>query len=86
MKDKVKHFVACAAIAVITMAVCLPFAPMYGFDAGIAAIIVFIVAASKELIWDKWLNNGYVDYYDFFWGICGGWAGIFVWKIIEAIL
>ena len=84
--DKLKHFLACAAVAVVVMAVCIPFQPMYGWDAGIAAAVVFLVAGAKELIWDKWLKRGTPDYYDFFWGICGGWAAIFLWKIIETII
>jgi hypothetical protein len=86
MKDKLKHIIACVGIAAITLAVCLFFRPMYGWDAGIAAIVVVLAAGAKELIWDKWLGKGTPDYYDFFWGVCGGWAMIFIWKIGEIII
>jgi hypothetical protein len=83
MKDKIKHIIACAAIATITLAVCLFFRPMHGWDAAIAGAMVILAAGGKELIWDKWMKKGTPDYYDFFWGISGGWAAIFLWKLIE---
>jgi hypothetical protein len=88
MNDKLKHFLACAAIAAIILAIFAVFVhrPVYGWDAGIAAAIVFLVAAMKELIWDELLHKGEADYYDFFWGISGGWAMILLWKIVETII
>lgn len=86
MNDKLLHFLVCILIAAVSMTV---FAvtgwPLYGFDAGLTAVIVGAVAASKELIWDKWLHKGTPDYYDFFWGVVGGWSLIFAWKTVATI-
>jgi len=85
--DKIKHFIACAGIALITLLICnLTNVVWYRWDAGIAAILVTVVAGAKELIWDKWLGKGTSDFYDFFWGIMGGWTMIFIWKIVETII
>jgi hypothetical protein len=87
MNDKLKHFLACAVIAWIALGTCnITSVVWYGWDAAVAAGVVFFAAGAKEAIWDYWLKKGTPDYYDFFWGICGGWAGIFIWKIVETII
>lgn len=83
-----KHFYAGAVIALIVLLACLLFVKqyMYGWDAGIAAIVVVLLAGAKEVIYDKWLGKGTPDYYDFFYAICGGWGMIFLFKGIETLL
>ena len=87
MNDKLKHFIASAIIAVLILLFFVLFVhrEIYYWDAGIAAIFVVTAAASKEIVWDKWMKRGTPEFMDFFWGICGGWGMIFIWKIIEAI-
>lgn len=86
--DKLKHFLACGLIALITLAVfaIVPHGNMYGWDKGIAVIIGSFVALFKEIIWDKWLHKGTPDFYDFFWGVMGAFAFTFLWIIIETII
>jgi hypothetical protein len=88
MKNGYKaHFLAGAAIALIVLLACLFVKKyMYGWDAGIAAIAVVVLAGAKEVIYDKWLGRGTPDYYDFFYAICGGWGMIFLFKGIETLL
>lgn len=83
-----KHFYAGAVIALIILLTCLLFVKqdMYGWGAGIAAIVVVLLAGAKEVIYDKWLGKGTPDYYDFFYAICGGWGMIFLFKGIETLL
>ncbi len=85
MNHYLKHFIAGAIISLITLVFFVLFVhvPVYGWDAGVAAILTVAAGAGKEVIWDKWLKRGTPDYYDFFYTICGGWAMIFLWKIIE---
>jgi hypothetical protein len=85
MNHYLKHFIAGAIISLLTLAVFAFFVhvPVYGWDAGVAAILVVIIGLGKEVIWDKWLGKGTPDYYDFFSTVCGGWGMIFLWKIIE---
>lgn len=88
MNDKLKHFIACGVITLFTLLLfaLIPHGNMYGWDKGIAVAVGCFAALGKELVWDKWLKRGTVDYYDFFWGVCGAFAAMFTWVIIETII
>jgi hypothetical protein len=85
MKGYPKHFFAGALISLITLAFFAIFVhvPVYGWDAGVAAVLTVVAGAFKEVIYDKLLGKGTPDYYDFFYTVCGGWGMIFLWKIGE---
>jgi len=86
--DKLKHFLACAAVTLIVLILfaVIPHGYLYGWDKGIAVIIGCLAAVGKEIVWDLWLGRGTEDYYDFFWGVCGSFAAMFAWVLIETIL
>ncbi len=88
MNDKLKHFFACAAITLIVLLLfaVIPHGNMYGYDKMIAIAVGVFAAAAKEIIWDKWLDRGTPDYYDFFAGVCGAYAGMFAWAIVETFI
>jgi hypothetical protein len=85
MNSYLKHVIAGAIISFVTLLFFVLFVhvPTYGWEAGIAAGLVVLIGGAKEVIWDKLLDKGTPDYYDFFSTICGGWGMIFLWKIVE---
>ena len=87
MNDKSKHFFACAAIAIITLLILLLFGTSWnGYEKMLAIAMGVAAAGIKEIVWDKWLRKGAPDYYDFFAGVCGAFAGMFAWVIIETFI
>lgn len=87
MNDKPKHFIACAAISVMTLLVLLLIGTHWnGYEKLFAIIIGTAAAIAKELIWDKWLGRGIPEFYDFVAGLLGAFAGTFAWIIIETII
>ncbi len=88
MNDKLKHFLACAAVTLITLTLfaVIPHGPMYGYDKLIAIAVGMAAAAGKEIVYDKWLHKGTPDFYDFTAGMYGAFAAIFAWVIIETII
>ena len=87
MNDKLKHFIACAAVSIITLAVLLIIGTdLAGYEKLLAIVTGTLAAAAKELVWDKLLGKGQADFYDFFAGLCGAYAGTFAWIIVETII
>jgi len=88
MNDLIKHFIAGAAVTLIVLILfaIIPHGELYNWDKGIAVLAGWLVAAAKELIWDMWLKKGDPDYYDFFWGVCGSAAAMFLWVITSMVL
>jgi len=87
MNDKLKHFIACAAIAIITLLILLLFGTSWnGYEKLLAVTLGCGAALAKEIVWDKWLKRGTPDYYDFFAGVCGAFAGMFAWAIVETFI
>lgn len=87
-KDEIKHFVAVFAITIVVLALFALFyhKPTYGWDKGIALGIGCLVAAAKELVWDKWMSRGTPGFYDFLAGVYGAFAAMFLWVIGEMIV
>lgn len=85
--DKLKHFIACAGITltILLLFAFIPHRELYGWDKGIAVLAGWIIAAAKEIVWDKWLGRGQSDFYDFFWGGSGSVTAMFIWVIIDMI-
>lgn len=88
MNDKLKHFLVTAGITIVTLILfaVIPHGPMNGYDKMIAIAVGVFAAAGKEIIWDRWLHRGTPDYYDFFAGVCGAYAGMFAWAIVETFI
>lgn len=63
--DYQKHFLAGMAIAFVVVAV---FDPLPGY----ALICAVLIGGAKELIWDKWLKRGTLEWPDFLWTAFGG--------------
>jgi len=86
MTDKIKHFVACAAISIATLIVLkLIGTDWYGYEKLLAITMGVGAAVAKEVIWDKWLGKGTPEFYDFVAGLNGAFVGTFLWIIIETI-
>ena len=84
--DKLKHFIACAAVTLIILIIFTFIGKeMYGWDKGIAVLAGWIIAAAKEIVWDGWFKKGTKDFYDFFWGGAGSTTAMFIWVIIEML-
>jgi VanZ family protein len=87
MKDKLKHFLACAAIAAITLAVLLLIGTNWaGYEKLVAVTVGTLAAIAKEIIWDKWLKKRTPDFYDFVAGLIGAFVGTFIWIIADMII
>ncbi len=86
--DKVLHALAGAGIAFLMLAV-FSFCGCqigYNWDKGIIFITVAVVAAGKELIWDKLIKKRRPDLYDALATLIAGWAVVFLWGLVEAII
>ena len=87
MNDKLKHFIACAAVSIITLAVLLIIGTdLAGYEKLLAIVTGTLAAIGKEIVWDKWLGRGTPEFYDFLSGLCGAYAGTFAWIIVETII
>ena len=88
MNDKVKHFIATAAITLAVLAIfaVIQHPYMWGWDKAIALMTGCMVAAAKEVVWDKWLHRGDPDFYDFLAGVYGAFAAMFGWAVVETII
>ena len=87
MNDKLKHFLSCAGISItVLLVLALIGTDWSGYEKLLAIAIGTLAAAAKELVWDKWLGKGQADFYDFFAGLCGAYAGTFAWIIVETTI
>ncbi len=71
-RDKIKHFFAGLAIAIV---VGLFVYPMFGL------LIAAAVGALKEIIWDWLLKKGTPEWWDFWCTVLGGMAGYVILMI-----
>ena len=66
MNDKLKHFIACAAISLITLTVLAVIGTDWANYEKLLAIALGVgVALLKEVVWDKWLGRGTMELADF---------------------
>lgn len=88
MNDKLKHFIASAAITIAVLAIfaIIPHAYMWGYDKAIALFLGVIAGGAKELIWDKWWGRGTPEFDDFLFSLYGAFVGMFAWAIGETIV
>jgi len=87
MNDKLKHFIACAAIAIITLLILLLFGTSWnGYEKLLAVTVGTLAAIAKEVVWDKWLGKGTPEFYDFVAGLLGAFVGTFAWIVVETII
>ena len=87
MNDKLKHFIACAAISLLTLMVLALIGTNWdGYEKLLAIAIGTLAAAAKELVWDKLLGKGKADVYDFVAGLLGAYAGTFAWIVVETLI
>ena len=88
MNDKTKHFIATAAITLAVLAIfaVIQHPYMWGWDKAVALLAGCTAALGKELVWDKMLGKGTPDFYDFLAGVCGAFAAMFGWVIVETII
>jgi len=86
MKDKTKHAIAGAGIALIMLIAFIFVHIPYNWDKGIVFVTITVVAMAKEIVYDKWLDRGTPDLYDALATIVGGWGITFLWGGVELIL
>ena len=88
MNDKLKHFIASAAItiAVLVIFAVIPHAYMWGYDKAIALFCGIFAGAIKEFVWDKWLGWGMFEWKDLENSLYGAFVGMFTWAIGETIV
>jgi hypothetical protein len=87
MKDKLKHFLVCGIVSILTLGVLLLLGTNWsGYEKLLALSFGVGAALAKEMIWDKWLHLGTPEFYDFVAGLFGAFAGTFIWIIIETII
>ncbi len=85
--DKLKHFIACSLVSIATLAVLAIIGTnWYGYEKLLAVTLGTAAAIAKEVVWDKWLNRGTPEFYDFVAGLNGAFTGTFAWAIIETII
>jgi len=77
LKDKGCHFIAGMIVVILG----LVFATK-----GISILALITVAIGKELIVDLWIRRTFFDYWDMFFTICGGFAVMFSYAIMEAVI
>ena len=49
-------------------------------------LMAILAGAGKELIWDRWLGKGVIDFSDLFVTAWGGLAGAVVWLMIVNVI
>lgn len=87
-KDKIKHFVAVSGIvlAVLVVFVLWVKGELYDYKELIAFVTGITAAAVKEIVWDKLLDKGTPDFYDFMAGFVAAFITVFSWIVIEALI
>lgn len=88
MRNKKLHKIAGILIALVGMALVtfIPHDYMYNWDRAAVFVLVFLIGAGKEIVWDKLLGKGTPEFYDFVDTWIAGWITCFAWLTLEAII
>jgi len=95
-RDKIKHFFAGLAIAIVAglllypIIVWLPWGWLRVFvmmgQVGFGLFVASLVGALKELVWDKWWKRGHPEWLDFWATALGGVIGSsVVWVLFKLL-